>query len=129
MLSINIKDSKCLDYGINVHTLKPGTTVLAVTRNSLYKIIKGDRDEYDVIIQGGKRFYEPIGVNFSGSTFGGSMMKIGWIGYGMHMEFYVPLFRKTFRTTGVEAARIVGNGWEYDMDWKKQGISTIPKVN
>lgn len=128
MLTVNLK-SKYLECGINVHNLKPGTTVYAVTRNSLYKIIKGDGDQYDVSIQGGKHFPQPVRGNFSGSTFGGSMMKIGWIGYGMYMEIYVPSCRKTYKTTPVKSARVVGEGWEYDMEWENGKISTKPKIN
>jgi hypothetical protein len=128
MLTINLKESKCLEYGINVHKLKPGTTVYAATKNSVYKIVKCDTDQYRVWIQGGKYFPQPAEANFSGSTFGGSIMKIGWIGYGMYMEIYSLSHRKKYKTTPVEAARVVGNGWEYDMDWDKQGISTEPKI-
>ena len=120
MLSLNLKDSKCLEYGINVHDLKPGTIVLAVTKNSLYKIIKGKLDKYDILVHGGKHFLEPVKGNFSGSTFGGSMIKIGWIGYGMHMEIHIPSYKKTYKTTPVKAARIVGNDWEYTMEWESQ---------
>jgi hypothetical protein len=126
MLTINLKDSKCLEHGVNVHKLKPGTLILARTRNSLYKIAKGDRDQYDVIIQGGKYFLEPINANFSGSTFGGSMMKIGWIGYGMYMEIFVN--GKKYKTTPVQAARVIGHGWEYDLEWENGKISTETKI-
>ena len=128
MLTINLNDSKCLEYGINVHRLKVGTVILALTRNSLYKIIKGARDQHDITIQGGKYFTEPTPANFSGSTFGGSMMKIGWIGYGMYMEIYAISHKKKYKTTPVEAAKIVGAGWEYDMEWGNMGISTEPKI-
>ena len=128
MLTINLTESKCLDYGIDVHKLKAGTIILALTRNSLYKIIKGSRDQYDITIQGGKYFRKPTVANFSGSTFGGSMMKIGWIGYGMYMELYSLDHKKKYKTTPVEAARIIGNGWEYDMDWDNMGIATEPKI-
>jgi hypothetical protein len=128
MWTINLKDSKCLEYGINIHNLKAGITVLTLTRNSLYKIIKGSRDQYDISIQGGKHFREPTNANFSGSTFGGSMIKIGWIGYGMYMEFFLLEHRKNYKTTPVQAARVIGPGWEYDMEWEDMGISTKPKI-
>lgn len=128
MLSINLKECKCLEQGIDVHKLKAGTVLLVVTQNSLYKIIKGERDQYDVTIQGGKHFREAGPANFSGSSFGGSMMKIGWIGFGMFMEFYSFGHKARYKTTAVQAARVVGDGWEYDMEWDKSGISTEPKI-
>jgi hypothetical protein len=120
-----LKESKCLEYGINVHKLKAGTVLLVLTRNSLYKIVKGNKDQYDITVQGGKHFRQPSQANFSGSTFGGSIIKIGWIGYGMYMEFYSVNHKTKYRTTGVEAARIIGDGWEYDMDWDKRGIGDV----
>lgn len=128
MLTINLTESKCLDCGINVHRLKAGTTILALTKNSLYKIIKGSRDQYDITIQGGKYFLNPTNANFSGSTFGGSIMKMGWIGYGMYMELYALDHKKKYKTTPVEAAKIIGDGWEYDMEWDNMVISKEPKI-
>ena len=110
--------SKSIENGINVHRLKEGTILLIVTKNSLYKIIKGPRDVYDITIQGGKKLPKPVKANFAGSTFGGSLLKIGWIGFLMHMEIHIPSSRRKLTTTGVRAARIIGDGWEYDMEWK-----------
>jgi hypothetical protein len=104
--------------GIDVHRLKAGTIIIANTRNSKYKIIKGFKDVYDVTIQGGKHFAEPTEAHFAGSTYGGSMMKIGWIGYGMHMEVYIPSKKSTLRTTGVRSAEIIGDGWNYVFEWE-----------
>ncbi len=126
MYTVDIENSKALENGIDVHKLKPGTMVIAVTKNNLYKITKGSKDQYDVTVQGGKFFRQPTSANFSGSTFGGSMMKIGWIGYGMYMEIHAN--GKKVRTTGVRAAKIVGDGWEYDMEWNKMsGVKIIKK--
>lgn len=111
----DIIDKFDLDNGINVHKLKAGTLVLVATKNSLYKIAR--TDVYDeVMIQGGKYFPNPTLARFTGSTFGGSMIKIGWIGYGMSMEIHSGAAR--LKTSWVRSARIVGNGWEYDMGWK-----------
>jgi hypothetical protein len=105
--------------GINVHLLKMGTIIWVVTKNNKYKLTKGFRDKYDVVIRGGRYFKEPTEVNFTGSTFGGSMLKIGWIGYCMHMEMYVPSLKTTITTSSVQEAAVIGNGWEYVFDWKK----------
>ena len=117
MFIIDFKKSKCLHYGINIHLLKPDILVLVVTKNNLYKLTKGHEDKYDVSIQGGKLFPEAKKIKFTGSTFGGSMLKIGWIGKGMLMEMYCVEDDKVYKTSGVMAARIIGDGWEYDMEW------------
>jgi hypothetical protein len=106
-----------IENGIDVHRLKAGTIVLVQTKNNRYKLVKGFKDKYDVSIQGGKHFPEPTDVNFSGSTFGGTMMKIGWIGYKMYMEMYVIDKKSRLTTTGVRAAEIIGDGWNYVFDW------------
>ena len=128
MFSVNIDESKGLEYGIDVHSLKPGTAVIVATTNSIYKIVKGQADKYEVKIQGGKYIPEPSWANFSGSTFGGSMIKPGWIGYGMFMEFFVIGERNRYVTSSVRAAKIIGDGWEYDMDWGERKISVKPKL-
>ncbi len=118
MFIIDFQKSKCLHYGIDVHALKPDTAILVVTKNNLYKLVKGSEDKYEVFIQGGKLFPEIKKIKFTGSTFGGSMLKIGWIGKEMLMEMYCIEDKKLYRTSGVVAARIIGNGWEYDMEWE-----------
>lgn len=129
MFSLNIEESQALKYGINVHKLKPGTIVFVITKNSMYKIIKVNGDQYSITIQGDKRFHQPINANFSGSTFGGSIIKLGWIGCGMNMEIYVPAYKKTYVTTSVKAARVVGDGWEYDMEWGDNDLFTTQQIN
>jgi len=106
-----------LNDGIDVRKLKPGTLLLVMTKNSLYKITKCDRVD-EVWVQGGKHIATPKMCLFTGSTFGGSMIKIGWIGQGMRMEIYFPEKKAVLKTSAVRAARIVGDGWEYDMGWK-----------
>jgi hypothetical protein len=116
MYQLNIKESKALEMGIDVNRLKAGTILLITTKNNLYKLIKTDREGV-VYAQGGKYFTEPTEVYFSGSTFGGSMIKIGWIGYGMIMEMHIIEKKKGIKTSPVQTARVIGNGWEYDLDW------------
>lgn len=124
MFSLNIAKSKALEVGIDVYRLRAGTIVLATTKHNLYKLIKME-DRTNVYVQGGKFFPEPTEAVFTGSTFGGSMIKLGWIGYGMYMEMYVVGLRKRIKTSPVNAAKIIGNGWEYDMDWENIKIAKI----
>ncbi len=103
------------NQGIDVNKLKIGTRIFVATKNSLYKFLKEDADT--LVVQGGK-LKKPTKVNFSGSTFGGSVIKVGWIGHQMYMEMYIIKSKKTFKTSQVVAARVVGDNWEYSMDWK-----------
>lgn len=71
------------DGGVFTKDILPGSTVLVQTRNTLYTLVNhGDR----WIGQGGKHLPELTEVHVNGSTFGGSMIKVGFIGIGMYLE-------------------------------------------
>lgn len=99
--------------GINTNKLSVGTKATVKTNNSTYAIEFLGEGRCNV--QGGKYFPEPTEVIFPGSNFGGSMLKIGWIGYKMHMEFFHK--GRTIVTSPVRGAKIAGPDWEYEMEW------------
>lgn len=69
--------------------LPAGKTLLVQTKNTLYRIEK--RGEEDYWISGHPRFCpEPIKASIHGSTWGGSMLKVGFVGRDMHLEFSTP---------------------------------------
>ena len=70
--------------GINVLDLEPLTELRVETTNSLYRIVVCQRTA--VFVQGGRFFPERSAAHLAGATFGGSLLKIGWIGIGMRME-------------------------------------------
>lgn len=69
--------------GVRLADLEPLTTLLVYTTNSLYRIgvLNGTR----ILVQGGT-FAEITPADFSGSGFGGSLLKCGWIAVGLRME-------------------------------------------
>lgn len=73
--------------GINVNDLEPLTTLVVRTCNSLYRIIVSQRTS--ILVQGGQFFPEMTPAHLSGSGFGGSLLKIAWIGIGLRMEICV----------------------------------------
>lgn len=102
--------------GIDFYSLKPGTTLEVITKNTIYKILKPD-DSDIAVIEGGNYFKKPTEVSFFGSSDKFSL-DIGWINAGQHMEFSHPHKKdKTVRTSRVENATISGPDWSYDMDW------------
>lgn len=101
--------------GIDVSKLPKGTKLLVKTRNSLYIIEKLDYGT-KVLVKGGRHFPEHTEAYFPGSTYGGAHMKLNWINYGMHMEFYTP--NKTIITTGVRNATILAPNYNYTMNWE-----------
>ena len=72
--------------GISLRELEPLGTLLARTENSVYRVIPLEAGSSRILIQGGRFFPEPTEVRFSGSGFGGSFLKLGWIGLGLRME-------------------------------------------
>ena len=72
--------------GISLRDLDPLTTLLVRTRNSRYRIVISQNTA--VLIQGGRFFPELTDACLEGSSFGGSFLKIGWIGVGLRMEIW-----------------------------------------
>jgi hypothetical protein len=94
--------------GIDLGRLPIGTIVEARTKNSLYKIKKLENGEHE--IEGGKHFPEPCINGINGSTWGGSMIKMNWLGIGMHIEF-----TNGPTTSPVQSLKIIAPdaSWEY----------------
>jgi len=82
----NIMQSE-LDGGLKLEDIDNGETIKVQTKNTLYTIKKISKDIFE--ISGNAKFCpEPIDCSIAGSTWGGSMLKIGFIGLGMVMEVY-----------------------------------------
>lgn len=71
--------------GVSLRELEPLTVLRVRTRNSIYRIVVSDGS--NVLVQGGDFFPETTTGHLSGSGFGGSLLKLGWIGVGLRMEF------------------------------------------
>jgi hypothetical protein len=112
-----------MENGIDIKKLKSGTKITIRTLNSTYEMEVGEQ-ENEVLIQGGEYFSQPQIVHFCGSTWGGSAICLGWIGYGMHMELYWD--DKKLTTSAVQEAVITGDNWEYKIDWSNKEIRKSP---
>jgi hypothetical protein len=99
------------DPGVDVHKLKPGTKIKVHTINSLYEFEVTDKPGY-LLGQGGEYIKTQQKVYLNGSTYSGSMIKIGWIGQDMNMELFLGHKRK-LTTSNAREATIIGEGWEY----------------
>jgi hypothetical protein len=86
-----------LDGGAEISPLLEGVTLMALedcdmiqvrTRNSDYEIFLLDPKSGRALVRGGKFFAEPVEATVSGSTFGGCMLKAGWLGVGLRMEIF-----------------------------------------
>ena len=70
--------------GIALRQLEPLTELLVHTRNTCYRIVVSH--EADIVIQGGSFFPDPTRAHVEGSSLGGNLLKVGWIGVGLRME-------------------------------------------
>ena len=64
------------------------TTLVVQTDNSVYQITVLQPHTREVFVQGGAFFPERRRACLSGSSFGGSCLKMGWVGVRLHMEFH-----------------------------------------
>ena len=74
--------------GVILGMLGACDTIHVRTRNNDYEIFLLDPKSGRALVRGGEYFTEPVEATVSGSTFGGSMLKSGWIGVGLRMEIY-----------------------------------------
>lgn len=73
--------------GIFLKDIPDNHIVEAHTQNSVYTIAVIDKEKSKVAIQGNNQhFTQPEVCYLRGSTFGGSMIKLSWIGVGMYLE-------------------------------------------
>jgi hypothetical protein len=92
-INLNIMQSE-RDGGLYLRDVKDGETFLVKTQNSTYTIKRVSENKY--LISGNWNYCPtPTEASISGSTWGGSMLKIGYVGVGMHLEFYTDRGRIT----------------------------------
>ena len=74
--------------GIGLVDVDVFTTLVVRTDNSVYRITILRPHAREVLVQGGKFFPARTRACLSGSNFGGSCLKMGWVGVGLHLEFH-----------------------------------------
>lgn len=97
--------------GVFIDLLKEGTELHVHTQNSIYYVtkVKGK----DCLIRGNNAWFHKLErVTVTGSTWGGSCMKIGWVGVGMHMEVFrhrvdIPIQDKVVVTSEIVSIQII----------------------
>ena len=82
-----IRESELMG-GVFIKDLPVGKTLKVRTQNTVYFIDRVSEGPEGLTIQGHPRYCkEPTKAYILGSNFGGSMIKVGFIGRGMHLEF------------------------------------------
>ena len=72
--------------GVAVEKLDPISPLVVHTENTVYEITVLDPRGLHIMVCGGSYFPEPTRALLEGSSFGGSLLKQGWIGPGLRME-------------------------------------------
>ena len=114
--------------GNQVGELEVGTRLSVETRNSVYEIqiTEGSGPHVSMTISGGTkrdgdtRYEDPEDASFVGSTFGGSLLKINWLGKNMCMEVYhngAILNTSPVKDVVIENA---DRSWGYSMGWNNE---------
>ena len=74
--------------GLGLTAVEAFTTLVVQTENSVYRITVLQPYRREVLVQGGVFFAVRTRACLNGSSFGGSCLKLGWVGVGLHMEFH-----------------------------------------
>jgi len=94
-----------IEGGVYLRDLAPGSVLSLQTINRVYKVVLLGDDS--ALISGHPELCpEPAEVRILGSTWGGSMLKARFLGFGMHLEFEHPVHRTilTSRIVDIRAA-------------------------
>jgi hypothetical protein len=102
--------------GVALETLGAFDTIYVRTMYSDYQIFLLDPETGRALIQGGKYLAEPAEGMVCGSTFGGCMLKLRWLGVGLRMELNVNGQRLV--TSAIQSLRVVSVGVDHEeMSW------------
>jgi hypothetical protein len=99
----NIVQSE-IEGGVQLEDLQPGSRLQVSTRNTRYQLLVlfGSM----ALITGHPLYCpHPILVRIHGSTWGGSMLKVRFIGRGMCMEFAHPQYQTAIVTSPIREIR------------------------
>jgi hypothetical protein len=93
-----------IEGGVFLQDLPPSTVLEIQTMHHCYRaVLLGGSD---AMISGHPEFCpEPVLVAIAGSTWGGSMLKLQFVGRGMHLEFHHPEYPTPIVTSAIQDIR------------------------
>ena len=71
--------------GVGLADVDAFSTLVVRTRNSVYRVTVLRPHAREVMVQGGMFFTARTRACLNGSSFGGSCLKLGWVGVGLHV--------------------------------------------
>src|SRR2546429_3125023 len=99
----NIVQSE-IEGGVFLEGLPPDTVLQIRTQHHFYTVLL--LGEGSVLISGHPQYCpQPVQVTIAGSTWGGSMLKMRFIGRGMHLEFHHPAYSTAIITSPIQEIR------------------------
>jgi len=99
----NIVQSE-IEGGVYLNELPPSTVLKIHTQNHCYVAVMLGGSQ--ALISGHPEFCpEPVQVGIAGSTWGGSMLKMHFVGRGMHLEFHHPEYQTPIVTSAIQDIR------------------------
>jgi hypothetical protein len=102
-INCNIVRSE-IEGGVFLEDLPPWTILEIHTQHHCYTAVLVGNGE--ALLSGHPHFCpEPVLVAIAGSTWGGSMLKLRFVGRGMHLEFYHPNYRTPIITSPIQEIR------------------------
>ena len=102
-VNANIVQSE-IEGGVSLRDLPPSTVLEIQTQHHRYTAVF--LGESQALISGHPEYCpEPVLVAIAGSTWGGSMLKLRYIGRGMHLEFCHPEYRTPIVTSRIQEVR------------------------
>jgi hypothetical protein len=115
-----------IEGGVSLGDLPPSTVLEIQTQHHRYTAVF--LGESQALISGHPEFCpEPVLVAIAGSTWGGSMLKLRYIGRGMHLEFCHPEYRTPIITSRIQEVRErIDLGFE-DSSTSNQNSVTSPQ--
>lgn len=99
----NIVQSE-IEGGVYLEELAPATVLQIRTQNHCYTAVLLGRS--NALLSGHPQYCpEPVLVVIAGSTWGGSMLKLHFVGRGMRLEFHHPEYRTPIVTSSIQEIR------------------------
>jgi hypothetical protein len=93
-----------IEGGVFLHDLPPCTVLHIQTMHHCYKAVLLGGSE--ALLSGHPEFCpDPVHVAIAGSTWGGSMLKLQYVGRGMHLEFHHPEYDNPIVTSPIQEIR------------------------
>lgn len=94
-----------IEGGVYLRELPDESTIEVETQNRWYTLVI--LRDGQALISGHPEFCpEPVLVHISGSTWGGSMLKMAFVGRGMHLEYRHPNYEGPIITTRIVDIRL-----------------------